>query len=430
MKKIHLIYSIILLTFLLSLINGNSIAYAQDEEPLINTPNVILIDGITGQALYKKNENEKCYPASITKLMTALIAIDALQPDDTLTFSRNAVLSIEFGSSHIGMREGEVITVDQAMHALLLMSANEVANGLAERVSGSIETFSEQMNSRAKELGAINTHFVNQHGLHDEDHYTTPYDMALITKELLTKDYFLTLMKDTTYQIAPTNKVNEIRYLSQQHKMVNPKRDARIFREDVIGGKTGYTNESGHTLVTIAQREDQILIAVIMNASSQDMYSDTNTLLDYGFDAFKSIDIKASAYEATVPITDQTSIIGEATVNLKAPLTISLKSDQNESIITYKTTITEPLNAFTKQGDVVGIASLYDGENLITTTEVVLQTISFKNNDSKTYAPEKEETKKIPLIFLLFIIVLFIGALFYFYNKPKSHYSKYVNRRR
>lgn len=427
MKISRLIYSIILFTFMLSIINVNCIA-AQDDEPIINTAYAILMDGNTGQILYKKNEDARCYPASITKLMTALLGIETLQPDDLLTFSQTAVYSIEYGSSHIGIQEGEILTGDQALHALLLMSANEVANGIAEKVSGSIETFAELMTSRAQELGALNSHFVNPHGLYDENHYTTPYDMALITKELLTKDYFLSLMKDTYYEIPTTNKVDEIRYLSQQHKMLNPKKDASIFREDVIGGKTGYTIEAGHTLVTIAQRNQQILIAVVMKSEGQYMYSDTDTLLDYGFDAFKTVEIAASAYEETVPITDQTSVIGEAIVQLKAPILVSLKDDQNERTITYKTTITAPLNEASKQGDVVGNSALYIGEDFIIGTDVVLQKINFNAKVAPTLPKNTTHTK--PLIIILIFIVILVGALFYHHIQPKSHYSKYATKKK
>lgn len=427
MKISRLIYSIILFTFMLSIINVNCIA-AQDDEPIINTAYAILMDGNTGQILYKKNEDARCYPASITKLMTALLGIETLQPDDLLTFSQTAVYSIEYGSSHIGIQEGEILTGDQALHALLLMSANEVANGIAEKVSGSIETFAELMTSRAQELGALNSHFVNPHGLYDENHYTTPYDMALITKELLTKDYFLSLMKDTYYEIPTTNKVDEIRYLSQQHKMLNPKKDASIFREDVIGGKTGYTIEAGHTLVTIAQRNQQILIAVVMKSEGQYMYSDTDTLLDYGFDAFKTVEIAASAYEETVPITDQTSVIGEAIVQLKAPILVSLKDDQNERAITYKTTITAPLNEASKQGDVVGNSALYIGEDFIIGTDVVLQKINFNAKVAPTLPKNTTHTK--PLIIILVFIVILVGALFYHHIQPKSHYSKYATKKK
>ena len=224
----------------------------------------ILMDADSKTILYEKNVHEKLYPASITKLMTALLAIENLSPE--------AVNSIEFGSNHLWMVEGEQITVDEALHGLLLESANEVANGLGEAVSGSISGFANLMTERAKQLGALNTHFANPNGLHNEAHYTTAYDMALIASYLTKEDYFLQLMKDTKYQIPPTNKNKETRYLAQQHHMINPVRDPKVFREDVIGGKTGYTNEARQTLVTMARQGDTTLVVVILKAEKSNVY--------------------------------------------------------------------------------------------------------------------------------------------------------------
>ena len=145
----------------------------------------ILIDATTGEILYEKNPYKKEYPASITKLMTMLLAFENCSLDETVTFSRNAVYSIEPGSSNIGIDQGEELTVEQCLYGIMLQSANEVSNGIAEHIDGSMEEFAKHMTQRAKELGAQNTNFVNANGLHDENHYTTAYDMALIAKELL-----------------------------------------------------------------------------------------------------------------------------------------------------------------------------------------------------------------------------------------------------
>lgn len=257
--------------------------------PEIAAQAAILMDAKTKTVLYEKNAYEKHYPASITKLMTALLAIENLSPDQTITFSKDAIFGIEPGSSHIGIQVDEQLTVDQALHGLLLMSANEVANGLAEAVSGSINAFADRMTDRAKELGALNTHFANPHGLHDPNHYTTAYDMALIGSYLAENDYFLSLMKDTTFNIPPTNVTNETRYLYQQHHMLNKVRNPKTYRKDVIGGKTGYTDQARHTLVTVAKQGDTTLVAVILQSEKPTLYSDTASLLDYGFASYQSL---------------------------------------------------------------------------------------------------------------------------------------------
>lgn len=283
-------YFILFFSTLLILCSMPIQSYAQTLPPEVNASAAILMDVETKTVLYEKNSQEIHYPASITKLMTALLAIENLSLDQSITFSQDAIYSIEPGSSHIGIKPGEILTVDQALHGLLLMSANEVANGLAEAVSGSLDAFASLMTDRAKELGATNTHFVNAHGLHNENHYTTAYDMALIGSYLAQNSTFLDIMKDTTYEIPPTNITDEIRYLYQQHYMVNPSRNSKYYREDTIGGKTGYTDEARHTLVTMAKQGDTILVAVILKADQKtDMYTDTAALFDYGFDSYKPI---------------------------------------------------------------------------------------------------------------------------------------------
>ncbi|MBP3888796.1 MAG: D-alanyl-D-alanine carboxypeptidase [Cellulosilyticum sp.] len=279
------------LSLILVLSINPSIIKAEVAEPTIAAEAAILMDADTKTVLYAKNANEAYYPASITKLMTALLAIENLSPEDTITFSRDAVYSIEPGSSHIGIKEDEILTVDQALHGLLLMSANEVANGLAEAVSGSLDGFSNLMTERAKELGALNTHFMNAHGLHDENHYTTPYDMALIASYLAENEYFLDIMQDMTYEIPPTNITDETRYLYQQHAMLNPSRNPSVYREYVIGGKTGYTDQAKHTLVTMAKQGNTTLVAVIMKSDKATLYTDTAALFDYGFSSYQNLSL-------------------------------------------------------------------------------------------------------------------------------------------
>lgn len=243
----------------------------------------VVIDADTLDVYFDKKSNRQMSPASITKLMTALLVIEAKEMTDTMTFSENAIKSLEYGSSSIGIRVEETLTVDQAMHGLLLMSANETANALAEEVSGSIDAFVASMNERALNMGLENTNFTNPHGLHDDLHYTSAYDMAVITSEVLESNAFMNIMGTSMYQIHETNKCEEIRYLAQQHKMLNDKNDMRIYREDVIAGKVGYTSESGHTLVTVASNGDRTIIVVIMNSEGKKQYDDTEKLIEYGY---------------------------------------------------------------------------------------------------------------------------------------------------
>ena len=336
--------------------------------PSISSEAAVVIDACTGNIIYAKNEHEKNYPASITKLMTALLGFEEIGTKDNLSFSKEAVMSIEYGSSHIGITEDEILTSDQAFHALLLMSANEVANGIAENSSGSIESFIESMNNKARQLGANNTHFVNPHGLHEESHYTTAYDMSIITRELLKMPEFLEIMEDITYQIPITNKSEEIRYLSQQHKMMNVKRDSSLYRKDVIAGKTGYTNQAGHTLVTVARQEDKTIIVVLLKSNAESMYKDTSMLLDYGFE----------------------NIYINNMINFFEPNNMNIFSVSNPFKLSNNTELSKPHS------------------NNIVTAFIILGSI---------------------ILFLIFIIIILLIAK-KIKRRKKNHYTNYINKKR
>lgn len=413
-----------------------------EASPSIIAEGAILIDGSTGQILYEKNAHRPLAPASITKLMTALLTIENLRPEDTITFSRNAVMSIERGSSHIGMREGETITVNDALHGLLLMSANEVANGLAEAVSGSINDFAMDMTERAAGLGALNTNFTNPHGLYDIDHQTTAYDMGLITIALLKEPYFLDIMSHYTYIIPETNLVDETRYMSQSHKMLNPNKGTTNFREDVIAGKPGYTSKSGHTLVTVAKRDQQTLIAVTLNTDANHLYSDTNTLLDYGFDHFQIQTFDASTYTTTLPISDGDVKLGRATLSLEGPLSLELSTDMAFGDITYTPSLPDTLTKEAAIGDLVGKVTLHLGAKTLITQPLVITDLALETLDLNTYEPsqiiEPDPQEDVPAkattsyLLPLLLITLLSGGLVggYFYNKANTMTYKDYKRMR
>ena len=253
------------------------------KQPEIQAQGAVLMDAATGNLLYSKEAETKFYPASITKLMTALLVAEKCSLDDTVTFSKTAVTNLESGAVTLGLVAGDKLTVRQSLYGLLLKSANEVANGLAEHTAGSISKFADMMNARAKELGCTNTNFVNPNGLNNSNHYTTPHDMALIARAAFQNGTVSKIASTLSYQIPATQKA-AARTISLGHKMLYPN-DARYY-QGVIGGKTGYTSLAGNTLVTCAERDGVRLIAVIMKSKST-QYTDTSALLDYGF-ALKS----------------------------------------------------------------------------------------------------------------------------------------------
>lgn len=250
----------------------------------------IVIDANSGAVLYGKNMHETYYPASITKILTALLIIENCDLDDTVTFSNSAVNTLEPGASILGARTGDQMSVRDCLYALLLQSANEVANALAEHCSGSIEAFAELMNRKAESLGCINTHFANPSGLNNENHYTSAYDMALIAKAAFENPTFVQI-DSTTYYDVPPGQLQQYpdgwRYYAH-HRML--KKNDSLYYDGIIGGKTGYTSLAGNTLVTCAERDGLKLITVVLNGH-QTHYEDTKTMLEFGFKNFKSVAI-------------------------------------------------------------------------------------------------------------------------------------------
>lgn len=254
-------------------------------QPVIASEGAVLMDAATGNLLFSKNGDTRFYPASITKLMTALLVAENCGLDDKVKFSSTATTNLESGAVSINMTAGDVMTVRQCLYALLLKSANEVANALAEHVAGSNAKFADMMNAKAASLGCTNTHFTNPHGLNDPNHYTTPHDMALIARAAFQNDIVKTVASTLTYTLPPTIKNPSGLTVTMGHKMLNPK-DARYY-PGIVGGKTGYTSKAGNTLVTVAQRDGVRLIAVVMKSKSTH-YTDTKALLDYGFELAKA----------------------------------------------------------------------------------------------------------------------------------------------
>lgn len=273
--------------------------------PAVEAESAILMDADTGVILYEKNIHTRQYPASITKIMTALLAQENCDMDEVINFSRTAVYTVERGSSNIGIDENETLTMEDALYALLLASANEVANGIAEHISGSVDAFAELMNDRAKELGCEDTHFINPHGLPNDNHYTSAYDMALIARAFFSYENLSTISGTAFYHINATATQPDEIDLGNHNKMLpGTNRGSGYYYEGLVGGKTGYTDMARQTLVTCAERDGVRLICVVMKDESPSQYKDSAALYDYGFANYRKI----SAWD----VTDGQKLIDEA----------------------------------------------------------------------------------------------------------------------
>lgn len=253
----------------------------------------ICIDADTGAVLYEKSSTEKMYPASITKVMTCLLALEYVEHsgkgmEEIVTVEQP--YKLEDGAVEIYLRAGETFTMEQLLHALMLKSANDVAILLAEHIGGSVEGFADMMNARAQEIGMTHSHFVNPHGLHNEDHYITASDMALLMQEAIKNENFCSLLGTMRYTIPATNKTGEERNLSNSNRLL--KESESSYYEYCLGGKTGYTSKARNTFVCFGSKSGRTVVAVVLHSPlSNTRFLSAKNLLRYGLDNFENINL-------------------------------------------------------------------------------------------------------------------------------------------
>lgn len=311
MRKAKLFFiAIILFQFILitTSFGTNNMKDSTSKSININSPSCILMEASTGKILYEKNSNEVRYPASTTKIMTAILVLENCELTDVATVSHNAVYSIPADYVTCNIQEGEELTVEQLLNVLLIPSANDAAIVLAEHVSGSVDEFAKLMNEKAKEIGCKNTHFVNPNGIHNKNHVSTSYDLALMTQYAMKNDTFRKIIQKTEYTLPATNKYKKAdrKFTTTNDLLVKNTSNSKsnYYYPNAIGVKTGYTGEAGNCLVSAARKDGMEVIAVVLGAGFTDeglseKFLDSITLLDYAFDnyAVKTVQEKGSVLQ-------------------------------------------------------------------------------------------------------------------------------------
>lgn len=268
-------------------------------KPDVSAESAIVMDVQSGTILYEKNMDKKQYPASITKIMTALVAIENSSLSETVTYSEKAVTNLEINASNIEIQVGEKLSMEDSLYGILLMSANEACNGVAEHIAGDIKSFVKMMNARAVELGCTGTHFANANGLWMKNHYTTAHDMAIIARAAYRNPVFAKITGTKMYNIAKTNK-HEARQLINHHGMLYAYKFPQYLYEYCVGGKTGFTIKCRYTLVTYAKKDGMTLVSVVMRVPKSpyeepNEYTDSTKLLNYCFNRYKRVSIRDQA---------------------------------------------------------------------------------------------------------------------------------------
>lgn len=301
-KKILKYFGIYILTALMLLVTGSfqSCIYAKEKwpkAPNVKAPSAVVMEIGSGAVLYEKNAHKQRYPASITKILTTLLAIENCDLNEEVTFSADAVYKNEGSTSNISRDVGEKMTLEQCLYGVMLFSSNECAYAVAEHVAaqdgGDYSHFIDMMNNRAKEIGCTDTSFHNCNGLPDKKHLTSAYDMALIGKEAYKNDVFRKITGTGKYVIPKTNKHKEETPLVNHHNMLYPFTTRNYLYDYCTGGKTGFTQVAQSTLVTFAEKDGMKLVCVVMKEESPNHYVDTKNLLDYGFNSFNAVNVQS-----------------------------------------------------------------------------------------------------------------------------------------
>jgi D-alanyl-D-alanine carboxypeptidase (penicillin-binding protein 5/6) len=384
----------------------------------IEAESAILIDANTGQILFEKNIHEKLYPASTTKLLTALIIAENVNLNEEVIIDK---LSPFTKGSRIYVREGEILSIEQLLNALLIESANDTATALAIYYSGSVEKFAKVMNEKAIELGTLDSNFVNPNGLNDNNHFTTAYDLSLISKAAYHNDIIKSIVSNSTYVIPPTNKVDESRYLKSSNKFLFSQTDnylldyrgQKIFAKyDIINGmKTGYTDDAKNCLVSSAKINDRELISVVLKASDRSVYTDSRKLIDYGMFTLN----EKVYYLKNEKIKDlQLNNFKKSKIQVlaKEDIKILLEDDYDISKISTEIKIND-LNLPISKNDIIGNFNItYKGE-IISNVDLI-SNISVNNSvllNDKTEIVEQENQKlsyKLIIIFLKLLLSFII----------------------
>ena len=407
-----------LLIFFLCLIFWESFCMAY--EPEIASTAAILVEESTQKILYEKNAYEKMYPASTTKILTAILTLENCKLDEMATVSRNAVYSLPAGYVNANLQPGEEMTVKDLLYALMVKSANDAAIVLAEHVGGSVENFAEMMNATARELGCQNTHFVNPNGIHQENHYTTAYDLYLMASYCMKNETFQKYVSTTSYTLPATNQYPATdRICTTTNDMLRPK--SQYYNENVIGIKTGYTTEAKNCLIAGARKNNIELISVVLQGGTNsdglsERYVDTNALFDYGFDDFAVTDfVKENDVIQNIEIENANNDTKSLDLLAKDTLSAYLNTEFDVANLEPEITLNENLEAPIAINSVLGkVTYTIDGTQY--TTELLA-----------SHNVEKKIDTQI-ILFTAGVLLLAVGITFLFtqhrHKKKKSKKKK------
>ena len=454
MKKIRRIVGIWLVIFVAGLCAPSVQAL---DDPVVDSYACVLmaIDDDAETVLYSKNAQDLVYPASLTKIMTVLLAVEAVEAGTVgLSDPVTAQLGFDFDmiadGSSANLALGEIMTLEDLLYCAMVASANDACNVIAQYIGGSVENFVAMMNQRAAELGCVNTHFANTHGLPDSNHYTTAWDFALISREAVSHDLFMQVSNTVDYVVPATNVSGE-RTLSNSNSLINgnnPIYPGNYLYEYAEGVKTGHTNDAGYCLVSTARKDDVRLLSVVMNAQAYQIddtswyyghFADTITLFDWAFDNFSYQEVvKSTEIVADVPVsmgadTDTVAARPSTSITALLPNDVDLSTFVRTITIYSQQAGGEPLEAPVSAGQPLGEISVSrDGVTLGTSTLVASSAVELSR--VQYMKTQLRETLSKPAVILTFwALVLLFGlyiALVVRYRARRRAYQKRLENAR
>lgn len=410
--KIKIEKIFIVLILLIMILSNFSFVFSASEEPNLLSEAAILIDSKTGKILYDKNSNKKMYPASTTKIVTAILALEHCNLNDIVTASYNAIASVPEGYSNADLQVGEQLTVEQLLQVLLLYSANDAANVLAEHVGGSIDSFVSMMNTKVNELGLFDTHFTNAYGKHDDNHYTTAHDLALIMQYCVKNQNFRRLAGNASCAIPATN-LHEPRKYTSTNELIDPSNIN--YYKYITAGKTGFTTQAGDCLVSSSYKNDLELICVILGGKTENgistRFSETKTLYEYGYKNYsmKSI-INANDIIYQLKVQNATSETENLNLLADSSINVLLKNDIEDDSLTPKITLKENISAPIDEGSILGTAK-YQIDGVEYTVNLVASHDVVKSKFINIFID----------IFIVFLLTLATFFIFFHKNKDSSN---------
>lgn len=353
------------------------------ERPILGSGETgILIDGTSGYVLFDVDKDKRMYPASTTKIMTALLAIEAVERGETsmsaeVTVTKEMLEKIDPDGTSMELKEGEIISLESLLYGLMIPSGNDAACAIATHIGNDIPSFVNMMNDCARQLGANNTHFANPHGLHDDDHYTTAADMAKIAREAMKHEKFRTIVDTAHKKLPPTNLTEKERYYLNTNGLVSTMRYSNYYYKYATGIKTGYTQNAGNCLVSSAKKDGIELIGVIFGGKTvTDSHRDSVEMLEWGFENFVPINALSKNEMPCEIKVKYAKGGGNLALSVKDPVSVAVPKGTDKSELEIRPNIPEYLKAPVYSGDKVGTVSvLYHGEEvgsgeLIATTSV------------------------------------------------------------